>query len=73
MTIDYQNGNQEAVLNAIKQGVSDPKAIATWLSLDLEQVRNAINRLKAAGLVRRMNLGGYAPVVKRLALEDTWR
>jgi predicted transcriptional regulator len=72
-----QNGTKDRVLNAIKQGVSDPKAIATWIGIGEAAVRNAIKRLLDAGDIRRKAGGGYEPApVKRFdkcVLAEAWR
>jgi predicted transcriptional regulator len=74
---DPHNGTQTRVLNAIKQGVSDPKAIATWIDVELSAVKNAINRLRASGDIRRNPEGGYEPAQRplrvRCALAETWK
>ena len=66
-------GAQEKVLTAIEQGVCSPTAIAAWLSLEIDQVRNAIRRLTSAGLIRRKNLGGYAAVRHQVRLAEIWK
>ena len=67
------NGNQERVLEAIRSGAEDLEAIVRATGLAVTQVRNAIKRLQDAGEIRRKDLGGYAPVVKRCRLEEVWK
>lgn len=69
---DKRNGNVEAVFNAVQQGVTDHKAIPSWLNLTQTQVNNALKRLVDAKRVRR---DGDKYVVNRrlIALEEFWR
>jgi predicted transcriptional regulator len=55
---DLRDGTKDRVLNAIKQGVSDPKAIATWLDIELSAVKNAIKRLLDASDIQKRHGGG---------------
>lgn len=48
-----RNGNVERVFNAVSQGVTDRKAMATWLALDQQAVDNALKRLIDGKRVRR--------------------
>lgn len=48
-----RNGNVERVYGAVCQGVTDPKAIATWVSIDIDAVHNALKRLIDSKRVRR--------------------
>jgi predicted transcriptional regulator len=74
---DLRDGTKDRVLNAIKQGVSDPKAIATWLDIELSAVKNAIKRLLDASDIQKRHGGGYEPAVRALrtkcALAETWK
>lgn len=67
-----RNGNSERVLGAVKQGVSDPKAIATWLGIDKQAVDNALKRLVDGKKVRRDSSTRYVPNERPL-LADVWR
>lgn len=62
MTAPHWNGNQQLVLNAIRQGVSNAKAIATLVGIDYTATQNAIRRLMDAGAIKRTGRGGYAAV-----------
>lgn len=73
MNRSTHNGNKEAVLRSIQQGVSEPKAIATWLRIDESATRNAINRLVSEGLIRRKHGGGYELTAgRRCLLAQVW-
>ena len=67
------NGNPERVLEAIKSGAEELEAIVRATGLDATQVRNALKRLQDAGEIRRKDLGGYAPVIRRCRLEEVWK
>lgn len=53
VTKDKRNGNVERVYDAVRQGVSDRKAIATWVGIDEQAVTNALYRLIDAKRVRK--------------------
>lgn len=59
--------NDELVLNAIRKG----KRMSST-HLDAWQIRDAIKRLVAAGLIRRKNLGGYEAVNQVPPLTKVW-
>lgn len=67
------NGNQDLVLAAVRQGLSDRRAIETWTGLDRDQVGTSLRRLIDAGSVRRKLAGGYAPAEEVCLLAEVWR
>lgn len=68
----HNNGTQRSVLNAIKQGVSDIKAICSWVGIPELAARNAIRRLIDRGDVRHTQ-AGYVAVRGAIELEKVWR
>jgi hypothetical protein len=67
------NGTQQAVLNAIKQGVTDRGAIGPWLGMDDTAVTNAVRRLMDKGEIYATSQGHYAAVHNGCLLEQVWR
>jgi DNA-binding Lrp family transcriptional regulator len=61
------------VLAAIEKGASECAAIEKATGLDETAVRNAIRRLHDEGSIRRLNFGGYAPVLERCLLAECWK
>lgn len=68
-----KNGNVDLVLAAVQQGMSDKRAIAIWLRLDVQAVENALKRLIDSGDVRRKMSGGYARARATCLLAEIWR
>jgi biotin operon repressor len=67
-----KNGAKDLVLAAIRQGISDRRAIETMTGLNRSQVENAIKRLKDDGEIIRKHTGGYAAVTPDCLLAEVW-
>lgn len=73
MSAPHWNGNQVRVLNAVKQGVGNRKAIATWLGIDQMAVDNALRRLLDKKEIRAVAPGCYEPTSELCLLAEVWR
>jgi predicted transcriptional regulator len=67
------NGNQDRVLNAIRQGVTDRHAIGPWLGIDQGAVDNALRRLRDQRHIRATRPGHYEATSAPCLLEQVWR
>lgn len=67
------DGQQEKVLSAVREGMRTVDDIRLLTKLDENATRTAIRRLQDSGRIRRLNLGGYAPVDTGFLLAHCWR
>lgn len=67
-----QNGNQEAVREAVRNGYHTVEAVMQTTGLRKYQVQNALRRLHDSRLVERTNPGTYRTKHSGLALVEVW-